>query len=274
MKSLFYRLIIFLDTASENDTNYNIAWFMANNFYRISNMRISELAQECFVSPATISRFCRALGYENFAHLKQECRAFHSNDKKFNNLIDVPLELMKNNPEAATLNHVEQIKDSIEQLPSFLDWKEIDESLKLIHDTSTVAFFGIQFSQSAALHLQTDLLMLEKFTVAYMDSQRQLQCAKTLTKDSVAVIITVNGNFNNSAHKIVQYIKKSNCKVILITSNPELDLNLTVTHRILLGNGKNRKTGKHALLTLMELMSLRYYCMYYPSLKELQGHLV
>ena len=69
MKNLFYRLIIFLDTAQENDTNYNIAWFMANNFYRIANMRISELAAECFVSPATISRFCRALGYENFAHL-------------------------------------------------------------------------------------------------------------------------------------------------------------------------------------------------------------
>ena len=28
MKYLFYRLIIFLDTANENDTNYNIAWFM------------------------------------------------------------------------------------------------------------------------------------------------------------------------------------------------------------------------------------------------------
>ena len=40
MKNLFYRLIIFLDTAQENDTNYNIAWFMANNFYRIADMRI------------------------------------------------------------------------------------------------------------------------------------------------------------------------------------------------------------------------------------------
>ena len=43
MKNLFYRLIIFLDTASEEDTNYNIALFMANNFYRISSMRINEL---------------------------------------------------------------------------------------------------------------------------------------------------------------------------------------------------------------------------------------
>ena len=68
MKNLFYRLIIYLDTANEKDTNYNIALFMANNFALISGMRISELANACFVSPATISRFCRALGSENYAH--------------------------------------------------------------------------------------------------------------------------------------------------------------------------------------------------------------
>lgn len=274
MKNLFYRLIIFLDTATENDTNYNIAWFMANNFYRIANMRISELASECFVSPATISRFCRALGYENFAHLKQECYTFHSNDKKFNNLINISLETMKDNPEQATQEYVEQIKESVSTLPYSLDWKEIDATLKLIHDSQSVAFFGTQFSQSAALHFQTDLLMLEKFTMAYMDSSRQLECAKTLTQDSVAVIITVNGYFTNSGHKILQYIKKSGCKVILITMNAELELPMTVAHKIILGQSKNRKTGKHTLLTVVELMSLRYYCLYYPSIQELKGHLL
>ena len=38
MKSLFYRLIIFLDTASEADTNYNIAWYMAHNFSKVAKM--------------------------------------------------------------------------------------------------------------------------------------------------------------------------------------------------------------------------------------------
>ena len=45
MKSLFYRLIIFLDTASEADTNYNIAWYMAHNFSKVAKMGISQLAK-------------------------------------------------------------------------------------------------------------------------------------------------------------------------------------------------------------------------------------
>ncbi|BFK22823.1 hypothetical protein F300043A5_11180 [Massilimicrobiota timonensis] len=274
MKNLFYRLIIFLDTAQENDTNYNIAWFMANNFYRIANMRISELAAECFVSPATISRFCRALGYENFAHLKQECYTFHSHDKKFNNLINIPLETMKDHPQLATQQYIQQVIQYISDLPEFLDWNEVDAILKLIHDSDSVAFFGTQFSQSAALHLQTDLLMLEKFTMAYMDSSRQLECAKQLTPNSVAIIMTVNGYFTNSHSKLLQYLKKSGCQVVLITCHPHLDLKIPVHHQLVLGRSKNRKTGKHSLLTAVELMSLRYYCLYYPSLQELKGHLL
>jgi DNA-binding MurR/RpiR family transcriptional regulator len=117
-------------------------------------------------------------------------------------------------------------------------------------------------------------MMLEKFTMAYMDSSRQLECAKHLTKESVAIIITVNGYFTNSGHKILQYIKKSGCKVILITCHTELDIEIPVDHCILLGQSYNRKTGKHALLTVVELMSLRYYCLYYPSLQELKVHLL
>lgn len=274
MKNLFYRLIIFLDTAQENDTNYNIALFMANNFYRIANMRISELASECFVSPATISRFCRSLGYENYAHLKQECYTFHSRDKKFNNLINISLETMKDNPQKATQDYVHQVIDYVSDLPRVLNWKEIDATLKLIHDCHSVAFFGTQFSQSAALHFQTDLLMLEKFTMAYMDSSRQLDCAKSLNKKSVAIIITINGYFTGSGHKILQYIKKSGCKVVLMTCNPDLNLEVPVDHCILMGDKQNRKTGKHSLLTTIELMSLRYYSLYYPSIKELKDHIL
>ena len=69
MKNLFYRLLIYLDSANETDTNYNIAWYMAHHLSAVANMGISKLARERFVSPATISRFCRALGYENYAHL-------------------------------------------------------------------------------------------------------------------------------------------------------------------------------------------------------------
>ena len=73
--------------------------------------RSAEVAKECFVSPSSISRFCRTLGYDNFAHLKQECYSFHSNDKKFNNLIHIPATLMNNNPKEATKEYISKVED-------------------------------------------------------------------------------------------------------------------------------------------------------------------
>lgn len=268
MKSLFYRLIIFLDTASETDTNYNIAWYMAHNFQKVSTMGISQLAKECYVSPATISRFCRALGYENYAHLKQECYAFSSDSKKFNNLINMPLDMMKESPKKTTEMYSQQVCQAVNQLSQNLDWNSIDKVLKLIHDSESVAFFGTQFSHSAALHFQTDLLMLEKFTMAYMEAQRQVECAKKLDEHSVAIIVTVNGYYTKSATKILQYLKKSKAKIILMTNNPGVDIGIDVDHTIVLGSSNQRKTGKHTLLTTVELMSLRYYALYYPDIKD------
>ena len=50
MKSLFDQLVIYLDTANEIDTNYNIAWYVVRNFSKITKMTINELADNCYVS--------------------------------------------------------------------------------------------------------------------------------------------------------------------------------------------------------------------------------
>ena len=268
MKNLFYRLLIYLDSANETDTNYNIAWYMAHHISEVAHMGISKLASECFVSPATISRFCRTLGYENYAHLKQECAWFSSTTRKFNNLINVPLDMMKENPKESTAYYSQQICTSLSQLSSYLDWNVIDEVLKLIHDSDNVAFFGTQFSHSVALHFQTDLLMLEKFTMAYMEQTSQLQCAKELDENSVAIILTVSGHIFNGSQKMISYIKKSNAKVVVITNDKSFDFGFEPNYIIEIGDSKYKKTGKHNLLTTMELMSLRYYSIYYPDVKD------
>ncbi|WRK52380.1 hypothetical protein SD457_18600 [Coprobacillaceae bacterium CR2/5/TPMF4] len=50
--------------------------------------------------------------------------------------------------------------------------------------------------------------MLEKFTMAYMETQRQIECARSLDRNSVAIIMTVNGFYLKSNTKVLQYLKK------------------------------------------------------------------
>lgn len=262
MKALYYRLIVFLDTADENNTNYNIAWYMVHHLDEIATIGISDLAKACFVSPATISRFCRTIGYDNFAHLKHDCATSRKYRHRINNVNKIPVDSMRKNPKAVTEFYVHKINQAMEEMIGYLDWKQIDEILKLIHDYKKVYFFGTQFSHSAALHLQADLLMLDKFTIAYIDYEKQLESTKYLDQDSIAIIISVNGHFLNSANKAMHYIKKSNAKIVFITHNAELEDAQVADYVIELGSKENGRYGKHTLLTLMELLSSRYFSLF------------
>lgn len=110
--------------------------------------------------------------------------------------------------------------------------------------------------------------MLEKFTMAYMETERQIDCARLMDENSVAIIVTVNGFYARSNSKVLQYLKKSKCKVVLMTNNPGIDIGINVNYTIVLGDSEQRKIGKHTLLTAVELMSLRYYSLYYPGIQE------
>jgi RpiR family carbohydrate utilization transcriptional regulator len=110
--------------------------------------------------------------------------------------------------------------------------------------------------------------MLEKFTMAYMEQTNQLQCAKELDENSVAIILTVSGHIFNGNQKMISYIKKSNAKVVIITNDQDFDFGFEPDYVIGIGDPKYKRTGKHNLLTTMELMALRYYSIYYPDVKD------
>ena len=67
---------------------------------------------------------------------------------------------------------------------------------------------------------------------------------------------------------MISYIKKSNAKVVVITNDKSFDFGFEPNYIIEIGDSKYKKTGKHNLLTTMELMSLRYYSIYYPDVKD------
>lgn len=262
MKGLYYQLILYLNTADEKDTNYNIAWYMVHNFDKLATIGISDLAKACFVSPATISRFCRTIGYDNFAHLKQECVNIQEMKHLPARVTKIPADVMFYDPDEAASNYIQQINASFNEMIEQLDWEAIDRVLQYIHDGKKIVFFGSQFSHSAAMYLQTDLLMYGKFTTAYMEYKKQIESAKQLDEDSIAIIMSVNGNFVTTGQKLFHFIKKSRCKVIVITQNKDLNIEEVADEVILIGDKKYGHVGKHNLLTLVELMSARYNALY------------
>jgi len=63
MGSVSEKLLNFINTAQVHDSYYDIALTLVKNSEKVKHMSIAEMADLCYVSQATISRFCRFLGY-------------------------------------------------------------------------------------------------------------------------------------------------------------------------------------------------------------------
>ena len=64
------------------------------------------------------------------------------------------------------------------------------------------------------------------------------------------------------------------CHIVWITSTHEDNLGIPVEYKVLVGGSLKNKTTKHALLTAVQLMSLRYYSLFCPDLKSMKKKLV
>ena len=69
---ILYNLLTYINASYSQGIYYTICYQVLNNIEKIPNISINELADLCYTSPATISRFCKALKCDNFAEFKKE----------------------------------------------------------------------------------------------------------------------------------------------------------------------------------------------------------
>lgn len=90
-------------------------------------------------------------------------------------------------------------------MSSVLEWDIIDEVLQVIHNSKRL-FFQNHFLHFVSLYFQIDLLSLGKLVYAPVEYKRQLECAKSLNENSVAIVIN-DGEYIRNNFRIIQYLK-------------------------------------------------------------------
>ena len=69
MGSLAEKLMSYVSTTPQQDANYDIAMAMLTHYGKLKNLSLAEIADLCYVSKASISRFCRFMGFDSFREL-------------------------------------------------------------------------------------------------------------------------------------------------------------------------------------------------------------
>ena len=257
-KAMLYRFLTYMNATSSGTTYANIAYYISNNFTKVVHMNLEELADACYVSQATISRFCRFLGFDSFTHFKMACHeSLRDGERRINEIVST----MSQNDEEYMKAFQIYGKTVIDEMQSFVDsmnLEELDRLLERIHDTEDVALFGVHRCASCIQEVQFSFALKDKFVKAYSGSAQQVECARSLKKESLAIVFEAHDGFWFEEQELVNVLMKSSCYKILVTAGGGSERTDMFDEIYRVGSGRARGCA-YAMMNFNEAMISRYF---------------
>ncbi len=259
MGSVGERLLSYIDTSMQRDNNYQIAVRMLENFDSLKDMSISQIADMCFVSKASISRFCRFLGYESFKEMHDALGidypiSYDYSQRFFRNLTA--------DPRAAFLAYAKEAQQNIAETISEENLAELPKIAYAIHDCRRVAFFSHHFLWDTGRYLQNKLFSMGKVMELYLDRSSQLACAQSLQPEDMAIICSVGGSYPIRHVDVCNSIRDSKCSILAITQNPSNPYWNQAAFVMRCGVSNANDTGKYGALAAIDLVVQQYLLQY------------
>jgi DNA-binding MurR/RpiR family transcriptional regulator len=205
--------IVFLsELVSSNDgtTNCQIATYILSHIDEVKKCTISELAERCHVANSSISRFCKEIGLNDFTELKEliNTTSFHFD-----------LYSTHENIKTRSFDFITRVKDSLDLISESLNYEGLNRLAKDLDNYEKIGILGLLKAETAAINLQSDLLLLGKVAVTKVSFKQQLEYIKNATDKDLIIIFSFTGIYFE--HTFPRKIPKQQTKpkIYFITSD-------------------------------------------------------
>lgn len=206
-------IIVFLSelvSSDDGSINCRIASYILSHLDEVKQLSISELSKKCHVSNSSISRFCKEIGLNDFTELKELINATSFHFDLYSNHESV---------RSRSLDFVQRVKESISLVSESLNYEALNHLAQDIDRYEKVAIFGLLKAGTAAMNLQSDLLLLGKRAITKVPFKQQLEYFEHATDQDLIIIFSYTGIYFE--HTFPRRIPKSRVKpkVYFITSD-------------------------------------------------------
>lgn len=183
MPVLFLSAVFSEKNGSINNT---VAQYILEHQTLVKRMGITELAEACHVSPSSISRFCKEIGLDNFAELRQLVQ---------NNTMVFEHTPAFSNTEQGLSRTIKTITESIELIEKTLDYRKLHQLCEEIERYEKIAAFGLLKAETAAISLQCDLLMQGKQIYTQVSYPQQMEYIESASSEDLILIFSCTGSY-------------------------------------------------------------------------------
>lgn len=216
MKKLRHALHAVLNTSELHSSDYRIANYLIKNINKINRFGIQEVADACYVSKSSVSRFCRRIGYADYQAMSQSIHHVRMQTyKRFDEYLDLPASQMIN-------GYLAHLTDCIEQVRAYATDAVLSELAQLLDRFDHIGIFGQMQSYSVAMNFQLELASLNKHVSSFIMMSHQEDFILESGPESMAIVISSSGQYFQDFSRYFDYHAKKRPYLVLITNNRRL----------------------------------------------------
>jgi len=247
-----------------------IADHIINYPYEIIHMTISDLAEAAGTAEATISRFCRTLGFNGLQSLKIVLAS-----EIFNPLESVCQEVGPNDPLDIMASKVfSSISEGLQDTLKLLDFGALQKALHLLSTVRKLDIYAFGISAIVASDIERRFIRFGIQVKSFSDLHMQLSSASLLEPEDVVIAVSHTGANLDILHS-VETAKQNGAKVIAITSYLRSPLSQKADI-VLHGMGREvnyRSEATASRLIHLAIVDLLYVGMIFNNQKKFESNL-
>lgn len=248
-----------INSSIKKGNAYDIAKALLEHYDEIPDLTIHELADACYISSASLSRFIRTIGFDQYAEFRNACKKSIGID------VDYSYKVAKASVEdmqPILERYTESIKENISFTYEHMDYKQLERITTLMFEAKELAFFGLEFATLIGQHFQIKMASMNKLVRLGMTYEEQVEVAMHLQQGAVAFVASLEGGYFYRNDEIMDILKEKHVSIIALTMNEHTKM-LKGVDEILICNKENSNTeGRITLLYVLEILLMVYFVNY------------
>ena len=194
-----------------------VADYVLAQHTQVQFMSITQLADECTVAEATVSRFCRSLGLKGFNAFKLEM-ARHVATASAGRI--PPRRIDAGSLEGRCLEAARLAQEAIQQTIELVQPRNIERAVDLIENAGKVLCVGSGGSMVLALECTHLFSTVTNKFIAISDSHMQMSAVATAAPTDAVILFSYSGATHNGI-AVLEQAKVRGVPSILVTRYPK-----------------------------------------------------
>lgn len=225
----------YINHYGSKDSNYSIAVYIQKNIEDIPFLNTTQLAEQSYVSQATVSRFIQKLGYITYGDFKDDIIRYLEDTSNFDG------------KDTGTLIY----KEIFNLLDYKIDLNELSKVANLITEYKNVYAIGINYCYFMSEYFQTECHNFRKVINVLSESSSFIKLEDT----DLLIVISTSGNYFSQDTLVKSSLKGSKAKKLLIGINSmDRSIERLFDYNYIMRSNVGNKNSHYLLMAIMDYL--------------------